>query len=214
VRMWIARHLGLAVTVAVSLTLVAGCSGGSPSSPTPTASSTPAPKATSAREFATAVCSSLTAMSRAIGNPDTASDSVLSAALDEAIRAGDAARVQEAAASMKAELESARQLAAVAGGWQPGAAAAVQLDRLMLAFEAWTEAKRATASQGLAAAETAAQAALIKAGGGEAWGALIGYGAIPAEAREGLVGCRFWEAGAPSVVPSLTPAPVPPMPSG
>lgn len=192
-------HVMLAL---LSAALVAGCTSESPSSPTPM------PPATSAQEFGVATCSSLTAMSRAIGNPDTASDSILSAALDDAIRIGDQARVDEAAARMQAELVSARAYARVAAGWPPGATTGATLDRLMVAFQAFVEAKRATAVQGLAAADTAAQSALADSGGIEAWQALIRAGAgIPAEVAATLADCRFWEAGAPSPDASVMPVP-------
>jgi hypothetical protein len=108
--------------------VAAGCGASTPSE-------TPMPVATTADEFADAWCSSLQAMARAIGNPDTAADSKLSAALDVAIERGDAASVEQIAAQMKAELETGRRFAAVAAGWQPGEAAMVPVDRLILAFE-------------------------------------------------------------------------------
>ena len=136
------RRGGPLMPAAFSAVLLAACAAGPSSSPTPM------PPATSAQEFGVAACSSLTAMSRAIGNPDTAADSVLSAALDDAIRAGDQARVNEAAARMQAELDSARSLARVARGWPPGATMGATLDRLMVAFAAFVEAKRAHAPAG------------------------------------------------------------------
>lgn len=195
-----------------------GCSAAPAASPSPT----PMPKATSVQEFGAAACSALTAMSRAIGNPDTASDSVLSAALDDAIRSGDLAAVDAAAARMQTELASGRQLAAVAAGWAPGAETAGNVDQLIAAFEAMTEAKRAAASQGLKAADQAGQTALMAAGAADAWQALIGGGSMPGEVRASLSGCRFWEAGAPSAapapsvlpVPSVAPYPSLPVPSG
>jgi hypothetical protein len=167
-----------------------GCSGG-----TPTA--TPIPVATTADEFAEAWCSSLQAMARAIGNPDTAADSKLSAALDAAIERGDYAGVEQVAAQMKAELETGRRFAAVGAGWQPGAATMVQLDRLILAFAAMVEAKRAAASQGLGAVDRLAQTAFEQAGGLEAWqGMFEAARSLPAEDLEGMTDCRWWEAGA------------------
>ena len=177
----------------LSALLLAACVAGASSSPTPL------PPATSAQEFGAAACSSLTAMSRGVGNPDTAADSVLSAALDDAIRAGEQARVDEAAAKMQAELTSARAYAQVAGGWPPGAAMATALDRVMVAFAAFVEAKRAHAREGLAAADAAAQTALTDGGGVAAWGALVGgVPQLPREAANAIGQCRFREAGAPS----------------
>ena len=198
------------VLAALAVLIAAGCSSAPASTPSPT----PLPKATSALEFGTAACSALTAMSRAIGNPDTASDSVLSAALDDAIRAGDLDAVETASARMRAELAKGRQLAAVAAGWTPGAAAATNIDRLIAAFEAMTEAKRAAAGQGINAADQAGQAALIDAGGGEAWQQLLYGGLMPADARQGFGECRFWEAGLPTAAPVVTPAPASALPEG
>ena len=182
-------------SLAALLVFVAGCGQGSAPSPT----ATPMPLARSADEFAAAFCSSLSAMARAIGNPDTAADSQLSAALDDAIKSGDKAAVERVAASMQAELATGRQFAAVAGGWEPGAKAAQLADRLIVAFVAFVEAKRAAAAQGLTAADERAQAALIQAGGGAAWESLLGGDAkLPTDASEKLSGCRWWEAGAPS----------------
>jgi hypothetical protein len=193
-----ARHVLPKAALALLLVSTAAC--GQAAAPTPSPSSTPIPAPTSAAEFATAFCSSLESLARAVGNPDTASDSVLSAALDEAIRNGDVPAVDEAAASMQAELEAGRRLAAVAAAWGPGSAAAGVVDRLIAAFAAMVEAKRAAAGQGLAAADAEGQAALVEAGGLTAWQELL-YGGgtpMPAEASERLKSCRWWEAGAPS----------------
>jgi hypothetical protein len=168
----------------------AGCGGGTPGA-------TPMPVATTADEFAEAWCSSLEAMARAIGNPDTAGDSKLSAALDVAIERADYAGVEQVAAQMRAELETGRRLAVVAAGWQPGAATMVQLDRLILAFEAMVEAKRAAASQGLGAADGLAQTAFEQAGGLEAWqGMFEAARALRTEDLGAMTDCRWWEAGA------------------
>ena len=110
--------------------LAAAC--GEAAAPTPT----PIPAAASAEEFAAAWCSSLKAMVRAVGNPDTGDDSELSAAFDAAIERGDAAEVQRLAGAMSAELATGRQFATVAAGWEPGSAAASAVDRLLLAFGA------------------------------------------------------------------------------
>jgi propanediol dehydratase small subunit len=204
-----ARHARFSrIACAVVVLVAAGCGQGS--SPTATPNPTPMPPATSASEFATAFCSSLQGMARAIGNPDTAADSILSAALDDAIRSGDAAAVEAAAARMQAELESGRRFAAVAAAWEPGAKLAGVVDQLIVAFEAMVEAKRAAADQGLAAADQKAQAALMDAGAGTAWQALLsGESKVPSEAANRLVDCRWWEAGAPSPAPGgASPQPV------
>jgi hypothetical protein len=180
------------IVLSMILALVAaGCGGSTPSE-------TPMPVATTADEFADAWCSSLEAMARAIGNPDTAADSKLSAALDVAIERGDAASVEQIAAQMKAELETGRRFAAVAAGWQPGGAAMVPVDRLILAFEAAVEAKRAGATQGIGPAEQLSQAAFMRAGGLEAWQGMFETArALPPGPLERIGACRWWEAGAP-----------------
>jgi hypothetical protein len=138
-------------------------------------------------------------MSRAIGNPDTAADSQLSAALDDAINQGDSAAVDQTAASMQAELDSGRRFAAAAAAWEPGAATAELVDQLIVAFKAFVEAKRAAAVQGLTAADALAQSALEQAGGITAWQSLLGGEAnLPADATALLSDCRWWEAGAPT----------------
>ena len=186
------------VSLAALLVFVASCAQASAPSPTAKATATPMPLAQSADEFAAAFCSSLSAMARAVGNPDTAADSKLSAALDDAIKSGDTAAVERAAASMQAELATGRQFAAVAVGWEPGAKAAQLADRLIVAFVAFVDAKRAAAARGLTVADEQAQAALIRAGGGTAWESLLGGDAkLPSDAAEKLSGCRWWEAGAP-----------------
>jgi hypothetical protein len=190
------------VSLAGAVLFTAAC--GQAVAPTASPSATPIPAATSAGEFASAFCSSLQSLARAVGNPDTAADSVLSAALDEAIRKGDPAAVDEAAGSMQAELEAGRRLAAVAAGWAPGAAAAGIVDRLIAAFVAMVEAKRSAAGAGLTEADARGQAALVEAGGLVAWQELLhgdGVAGIPSEASEQLKDCRWWEAGAPSLAP-------------
>lgn len=164
--------------------------------PTPT----PIPAATSADEFAAAWCSSLKAMVRAIGNPDTGDDSELSAAFDVAIERGDAAEVQRLAAAMSAELAAGRQFAAVAAGWEPGSAAGTAVDRLLLAFGAMVHAKRAAAGEGLAAADERGQIALEQGGGLAAWQTMLETArAVPPDAMQHLEDCRPWdEGGAPS----------------
>jgi hypothetical protein len=148
-------------------------------------------------------------MARAIGNPDTAADSQLSAALDAAIKDGDDARVEEMATAMQDELASGRRFAAVAGGWQPGAAAMVQLDRLIVAFQAMVEAKRAAADEGLAVVDAKGQQAFMDAGGLDAWHAMInGSVSIPSEGIPSAPECRWWEAGAPLPTGGAVPTPV------
>jgi hypothetical protein len=181
---------GRTALAALLLLAAAGCTGGVPSQ-------SALPVATSADEFAAAWCSSLEALARAIGNPDTAADSKLSAALDSAITRADYAGVDETAARMRAELATGRQLASVAAGWTPGAAVAGQVDALLRAVEVLVETKRANAARGLGEADRMAQAAFEEAGGIEAWqGMFEAARGLPDDATARL-DCRWWEAGAP-----------------
>lgn len=109
----------------------------------------------------------------AVGNPDTASGSELSLALDDAITSGDLAATDQKAAAIRAELEAGRVHVAVAASWPPGAAPMTQLDRVLAAFEVYVEAERAAASKGLNAAKQDAQAAFVAAGAVEAWSLLL-----------------------------------------
>ena len=182
------RHVLAMVLTSV---LIVGC--GQEVAPTPT----PMEAAASADEFAAAWCSSLKALVRAIGNPDTGSDSELSAAFDAAIQGGDATEVQRLAAAMTAELSTGRQHAAVAAGWEPGSAAAGAVDRVLLAFGAMVEAKRAGAGDGLAAADARAQSALEQAGGLAAWVAMLEAArALPPDVIQQLEDCRPWDEAA------------------
>ena len=199
-------RLRVATLVILGL-LAAACSAGATapvSSPTPSA----ARGATTADEFAAAVCSSLRAMNRAWGNPDTGSASDLAQAMDAAIAAGDSARIDAAATQVAAELASARAFAGSASGWQPGGAFAAQLDKLMAAFEAHLAAKRSNAGGGADQAKAAAQTAFEQAGGVDAWRAMFGGSAsvsLPPDALQLLGTCRWWEA---SPAPSLSASPV------
>lgn len=185
------RRSASPIVLLLCLALAAGCSAGAPGV-------TSIPVATTSEEFGEAVCSSLEAMARAIGNPDTAADSKLSAALDAAMERGDYAGVEQVAAQMKAELATGRRFAAVAAGWEPGAAMAGQVDALIRAFEAMVEAKRAGASQGLGAATGLGQTAFEQAGGLDAWQGMLESGrTLPPDTLQGLGECRWWEAGAP-----------------
>lgn len=186
------RRSGPPIVLLLCLALAAaGCNAGAPGV-------TSMPVATTAEEFGEAVCSSLEAMARAIGNPDTAADSKLSAALDAAMERGDYAGVEQVVAQMKAELATGRRFAAVAAGWEPGATMAGQVDALIGAFEAMVEAKRAGASQGFGAATGLGQTAFEQAGGIEAWQGMLEAGrTLPPESLQGLGECRWWEAGGP-----------------
>jgi hypothetical protein len=133
-------------------------------------------------EFSSALCSSFTSLVRAVGNPDAGTPSVMSKALDDAVKRGDALAADQAAATMLAELEAGRAQAAVAARWVPGAAAMHHMDVLLVAFEASTDAKRAVAAK---APGVDPQKAFEAAGGTAAWSGLlsgIGTLAIPAGA--------------------------------
>jgi hypothetical protein len=169
--------------VLVVLTVVAGaaCGTGRPSATVPSA-------ATSYDEYAVASCAAWDALFRAVGNPDTASGSDLSRALDQAVAAGDAASAERVAADIVKELRVGREQVAIAGGWQPRAAVMVQLDRVFAAFEAMIAAKLAVARQEPNAVDP--QSAFEQAGGVEAYFAWIealratGAGASGATAKQ------------------------------
>ena len=179
------RRMLMRLALAVALG-GAGC--GTAAAPTPTL----LPVARSGPEFAAAWCASMQAMFRAIGNPDTASDSELSAALDQAITNADYSAVERFAAMIQAELATGRRHAESAAGWAPGAAMARHLDTLLAAFGTMVEAKRAAARDGLSAGDGGAQAAFEAAGGVESWyGMLEAARSLPADVMTLLGTCRF-----------------------
>ena len=159
------RSIRLSVTL-VTAALVAACGGG-------TASPTPPPGATTFEEFRTANCAAWESMFLAVGNPDTASGSELSHALEDAIAGGDFATADLTAAAIRDELEAGRAHVAVAAAWQPGAAPMAQLDRVLAAFETYVAAERAAGDDGLAAAKQKAQDAFEGTGAIEAWQLLL-----------------------------------------
>jgi hypothetical protein len=129
-----------------------------------------APPATYA-EFDASFCAAFTSLIRAVGNPDAGTPSALSRTLDDAVRAGDAPAADQAAAAMTAELETGRRHAAAAARWQPATGAMAQMDRLLVAFEVMTTAKRAVAAKVPGAADP--QKAFEQAGGVQAWTAVL-----------------------------------------
>lgn len=137
----------------------------------PAASVASAPAESSYQEYRVAACAAWDALFRAVGNPDTGTGSDLSKALDQAVEAGDVAAADRLAADITKELEAGREQVAAAGGWQPRAAVMVQLDRVFVAYEAMTNAKRAVARSEPNAIDP--QTALEQAGGIEAWFAMI-----------------------------------------
>lgn len=170
------RNVFMALIVAAA----AACGTGAPSS-------TPLAVATSFDEYAPAFCSAFQALFRAVGNPDTAADSELSKALDDAVAAGDGASADQVAAKVMSELETGRQHAAFARGWPPAAPMMAHMDRVFVAFEAMTEAKRTAAK---APGSLDPQAVLEQAGGVDAWMALLtAWPTIEAQRPAGVQPC-------------------------
>ncbi len=152
----------------------AACATGAPSSAL--SPSSPA-VATSFDEYAVGFCSAFEAMFRAVGNPDTAEGSELSKALDQAVAAHDGDTATRLGAEMTGILETGRQHVVFARGWQPAAATMVQLDRVLVAFEAMTAAKVAAANRAPNAVNP--QVAFEASGGLDAWTAMFeAYAAI------------------------------------
>jgi hypothetical protein len=159
--------------------VVACASGGQPSPSAPPATFS---------DYDAAICGAFTSLIRAYGNPDTDSQSVTRKALEDAVAAGDPAAAQQAATAMLNELEAGRRLAASAARWQPGASTAASLNRLLLAFEAWTSAELALAAN---ASALDPQTAFERAGGVEAWTATLqGVGTTPVPAGASPMPCR------------------------
>ena len=180
----ILRTVGLAV-VAVAL---AACGAGAATS-SPSASAAPSAAPATYADFSTAFCGAFTSLIRAVGNPDAGTPSALSKVLDDAVKAHDGLAAEKAAAAMTAELEAGRVLAASAGRWQPAAAAMTQMDRLLVAFEAMTAAKRAVATGAPGAVDP--QKAFEQAGGVAAWsGALQGAATLPIPAGASPAPCK------------------------
>jgi len=141
------RHVRM-VIAALLAAAIAGCAAGAPSPvPTPVPTPTPLPGATSFAEYGVSFCSAWEALFRAVGNPDTAEGSVLSKALDAAVASHDGKAADRLAAEITTELESGRRDVARGGGWPPAAPMMKQLDRVFVAFEAMTAAKRAAATR-------------------------------------------------------------------
>ena len=167
----------------------------------PTAATTPstAPAgATSYLEFRDGFCSAWEALDRAIGNPDAGSDSELTAALNAAIASGDAPAAQGLATTIIGLLEVGRERTRYAGGWPTAASVTSEMDRIFVAFEAATAAKRDAARLGAAEATKRGEAAFTAAGGATAWFATIR--ALQVEET-----MRAIAAARPSGVPAMCP---------
>lgn len=159
------RHQNVRVLcIAFALTAAAACGSGAPS---PSSS----PLATSFDEYAVSFCAAFEALFLAVGNPDTAAGSELSKALDAAVVAHDGTNADQLAAKITSELESGRQHVAHARGWSPAASMMADLDRVFVAFEAMTAAKRTAANQGPDSVDP--QAAFEGAGGVDGWVAML-----------------------------------------
>ena len=157
------RHPDARIMVVVLF--VAAC--GTTSAP----NTTPPPKVASYEEYAVAACAAWDELFRAVGNPDTASGSDLSKALDAAVERSDAAMAERVAADILEALSAGRGHVAIAAGWEPRAPVMVHLDRVFVSFEAMVKAKVALAKHDANAMEP--QAAFEQAGGVDAWFAMI-----------------------------------------
>ena len=152
---------GALASALITALLTAGC-GSAPAGPD-------TQRAASFEEFAAGLCAAFDSLFRAVGNPDTASGSELSNALKAAAERGDSVTAEEVATQITAELETGRGHASYAAGWPPGEAAATQVDRLLVAFERWTEA-HVEAARGMPAEP---QQAFEESGGLSAWQGMI-----------------------------------------
>ena len=150
----------------------------------PTSSAPPA----TFSDYDAGICGAFTSLIRAYGNPDTNGPSAMRTALESAVASGDLAAAERASNAMLSELEAGRALAANAARWQPGATTAASLDRLLLAFEAWTSATLAGMSDPSAIDP---QTAFEQAGGVEAWtGTLQGVTTTPVPPGASPTPCR------------------------
>jgi hypothetical protein len=167
------RAAGLALIVLAVAACGSGASPGAPASRGAPASPSVPPSAAplTYAEFDAAFCRAFTSLIRAVGNPDAGTPSVLSKALDDAVKTHDGIAAERAAGAMIAELEVGRQQAAIAARWQPAATAMADMDRLLLAYEASTTAKRALATGPAGVADP--QKAFEQAGGAQAWSGML-----------------------------------------
>lgn len=155
--------------LAVSVGLVAvGCSSGAPGASV--GASLPLQARTHA-EFGAAYCAAFDAMFTAIGNPDTGSGSELSKALDAAMATRDLDTANRLANTITGHLERGRKQAWIARGWPSADPIMAQVDRVLVAFEAMVEAKRAAAAGASGAVDP--QVAFENAGGVRAWFAML-----------------------------------------
>lgn len=161
----------LRAVAAIVLVLVGGGCGSSVATVAPASQQ---PRATSYEEFGVAMCSAFEELFTAVGNPDTAEHSALFEDFKAAIETGDAPSVDRAANTIRQHLETGRGYAAAAAGWEPSEPMMVQLDRLLVAFEAMVEAMRVSVNQ--PGNMSVGQTAFEQAGGLEAWRAMFEAG--------------------------------------
>jgi hypothetical protein len=175
--------------ILVTLTVVlSGCRGSASPPATPSVSVSPPPTsspsiavAASYKEYGVASCAAWEALFRAVGNPDTASGSDLSLALDAAVTAGDVTSAERLAGQIATELKAGRAEVAIAAGWQPRALAMVQFDRVFVGYEAMIAAKLVAAKRvplstpvnGAYPSGVSPQAAFEQAGGAEGYFAML-----------------------------------------
>ena len=180
-------HIALRTAGVALVALVAAACGGS--APAVPPSAVPSAALATYADYEAALCASFTSLIRAVGNPDAGTPSVMSKALDDAVTAHDALAADRAATAMLTELETGRRHAATAARWEPAAPAMAHMDRLLVAFETMTTAKRAAAAGTPGAAEP--QLAFEQAGGVEAWtGVLLGMRTVTPPAGASPQPCR------------------------
>ncbi len=178
-------HALRAALVVLVVLAVAACGSNASSAPP---SMAPSPATLTFDEFSTQFCGAFTSLFRAVGNPDANTPSAMSKVLDDAVRAGDGPAADRAAATMMAELESARAQTAAAARWQPTAMLMAHLDRLIVAFEALTTAKRTLAHT---PGSPEPFKAFEQAGGREEWAAVVGgVGSMPVPSGASAAPCK------------------------
>lgn len=165
------RHAVCMIALAILALSAAACgSGAVPTNPSPVPVS-PSPVPATFEQSQAAFCESFGSMLRAVGNPDANTPSVLSKALDDAVAAKDGAAADRAATAVVAELETGRRQAAESGRYEPARPMAAAMDRVLVAFEVYAQAKRAKAANAPGAVDP--QVAFEQAGLAEAWPLMI-----------------------------------------
>ena len=116
-------------------------------------------------DFVVEACAALAAMEDAVGNPETGERSAQTEELQAALEAEDHNAAVQAGAAIDEKLRVAREHAAAAARWEPGAGMMQAFDRLMAAFQtqAAADVKRGNADP------DATQRSFEEAGGVDAW---------------------------------------------